>query len=184
METNRIIDELKAVALLDWAPEQKAFYEQRAADAKPVECVPMHDVFTPEQLKHLFKTFGYTIQPKMCYKNAADLIQIVTRWFFLLDFYLPIKYVEGFAYDEYGLSPIEHAFVKIGNKYIDPTFERALHWDVLEEMYVSCIELDPETMTRYQLETGFYGELYQYDYLCKNRPELAVRKRALNPHNL
>ena len=36
METNRIVDELRAVAALDWNPEQKAYYEQRAADARPV----------------------------------------------------------------------------------------------------------------------------------------------------
>lgn len=182
METNRIIDELKAVAGLDWNPEQKAFYEQRAADARVVECVPMRDVFTPEQLQFLFKNAGYKTQQKMCYKNAADLIQIIEQWYFILDFDLPTKYVEGYAYC-YGLLPIEHAFVKIGDKYIDPTFERALHRDVRKEMYASCIELDPETMARYQLETGFYGELYVYDYMCKNRPELAEQIRARNPHN-
>jgi len=182
METNLIIDELNAVAGLDWNLEQKAFYEQKAADARPVECVPMRDVFTPEQLRFLFKNAGYKTQQKMCYKNAADLILIIEQWYFLLDFDLPTKYVEGYAY-RYGTLPIEHAFVKIGDKYIDPTFERALHLDIRNEMYVSCIELDPETMVRYQLETGFYGELYQYDYLCKNRPELAAKIRAKNPHN-
>ena len=181
METNRIIDELKAVALLGWAPEQKAFYEQRAADARPVECVPMRDVFTPEQMQFLFKNAGYKAQQKMCYKNAADLVQLISHPLAFI-FPEPVRYVEGYAYC-IELLPIEHAFVKVGDKYIDPTFERALHQDVREEMYVSCIELDPETMTRYQEETGFYGELYQYDYLCKNRPELAERKRALNPHN-
>lgn len=183
METNRIIDELKAVAGLDWNPEQKAFYEQRAADARPVECVPMRDVFTPEQLQFLFKNTGYKTQQKMCYKNAAELVERVEWMAAHFDSGVPeIKYVEGYAYS-YGLLPIEHAFVKIGDKYIDPTFERALHRDVRKEMYASCIELDTETMARYQLETGFYGELYQYDYLCKNRPELAAHWRARNPHN-
>lgn len=182
-ETNRIIEEIRAVATLDWGPEQKAFYEQRAADVRPVECVRMRDVFTPDQLQFLFQTTGYKTQQKMCYKNAADLVECV-EW--MANHYDPnvpaIKYVEGFAYC-YGLLPIEHAFVKVGDKYIDPTFERALHRDVRKEMYASCIELDPETMARYQYETGFYGELYQYDYLCKNRPELAAKIRARNPHN-
>lgn len=181
METNRIIDELKAVALLGWAPEQKAFYEQRAADARPVECVPMRDVFTPEQMQFLFKNAGYKAQQRMCYKNAADLVQLISHPLAFI-FPEPVRYVEGYAYCA-ELLPIEHAFVKVGDKYIDPTFERALHRDVREEMYVSCIELDPETMTRYQEETGFYGELYHYDYMCKNRPELAERKRELNPLN-
>lgn len=182
METNRIIEELKAMAMLDWNPEQKAFYEQRAADAKPVECVPMRDVFTPEQLRFLRDKLGYRTQQKMCYRNAAELVRLIAGLGAFTLTTAPIRYVEGYAYC-CELLPIEHAFVKIGNKYIDPTFERALHRDVRKELYVSCIELDPETMARYQLETGFYGELYQYDYLCKNRPELAAKMRKINPHN-
>lgn len=182
METNRIIDELRARASLDWNPEQKAWFEQQANDARPVECVPMRDVFTPEQLRFLRDKLGYRTQQKMCYRNAAELVRLVAGLGALTLTTAPVRYVEGYAYC-YGLLPIEHAFVKIGDKYIDPTFERALHRDVRKEMYASCIELDPETMARYQLETGFYGELYVYDYMCKNRPELAQQIRARNPHN-
>lgn len=183
METNQIIDELKAVAGLDWNPEQKAFYKQRAADARVVECVLMRDMFTPDQMEMLFKNIGYITQQKLCYKNAAQLVKCVEWMAGHYDPNIPpVKYVEGYAYC-YGRLPIEHAFVKIGDKYIDPTFERALHRDVRKEMYASCIELDPETMARYQVETGFYGGLYVYDYMCRNRPELAARIRAQNPHN-
>lgn len=181
METNRIFEEIRAVATLDWGPEQKAFYEQRAADVRPVECVRMRDVFTPQQLR-LLANWGYKTQQKMCYRNAAELVRLIAGLGAFTLTREPVKYVEGFAYC-YGLLPIEHAFVKVGDKYIDPTFERALHRDVRKEMYASCIELDPETMARYQLETGFYGELYVYDYMCKNRPELAQQIRARNPHN-
>ena len=38
-------------------------------------------------------------------------------------------------------------------------------------------------MDRYLLETGCYGELYLYDYMCKNHPELAAKIRARNPYN-
>ena len=179
METNHIIEELRAVAALDWNPEQKAYYEQRAADARPVECVRMKDVFTPGQIHFLTIGRGYKTQRKMCYKNAADLVSLISRN--PIKFPLPVKYVEGFAYC-YGLLPIEHAFVKVGDKYIDPTFERALHRDVRKEMYATLIELDAWKMAKYQSETGFYGELYQYDYLCKNRPEMAAKMRACNPH--
>ena len=181
METNRIIDELRARASLDWNPEQKAWFEQQANDARVVECVRMRDVFTPEQLQFI-KDWGYKTQQKMCYQNAANLVEIIANPIAGLFFPEPIWYVEGFAYC-YELLPIEHAFVKIGDKYIDPTFERALHRDVRKEMYVSCIELEPVTMASYQAETGFYGELYVYDYMCKNRPELAQQIRARNPHN-
>lgn len=182
METNRIIEELRAKASLNWNPEQKAWFEQQANDARPVQCVRMRDAFTPEQLRFLFKDAGYKTQQKMCYKNAADLVNVIANPIGGLFFPEPIWYVEGYAYS-YGLLPIEHAFVKYGDKYIDPTFERALHRDVRKEMYASCIELEPVTMANYQLETGFYGELYVYDYMCKHRPELAEQIRARNPHN-
>ena len=179
METNRIIEELRAKASFDWQPEQKAWFEQQVNDARPVQCVRMRDAFTPEQLQFLFKNTGYKTQQKMCYRNAAELIRLIS-WD--SRFTEPVRYVEGFAY-AYGLLPIEHAFIKYGDVYIDPTFERALRRDVRKEMYASCIELDPLTMANYQLETGYYGELYVYDYMCKNRPELAAQIRARNPHN-
>lgn len=178
METNHIVEELRAKASLDWNPEQKAWFVQQANDARAVQCVRMRDAFTPEQLQ-LIRDWGYKTQQKMCYRNAAELIRLIS-WD--SRFTEPVRYVEGFAY-AYGLLPIEHAFVKYGDVYIDPTFERALRRDVRKEMYASCIELDPLTMANYQLETGYYGELYVYDYMCKNRPELAAQIRARNPHN-
>lgn len=179
METNIIIEELRAKASLDWNPEQKAWFEQQANDARPVQCVRMRDAFTPEQLAFIREQ--YRTQQKMCYKNAAELVRLISHPFAFL-FPEPVRYVEGFAY-AYGLLPIEHAFVKYGDVYIDPTFERALHRDVRKELYAACIELDPLTMAQYQLETGFYGELYVYDYMKRNRPELAAQIRARNPHN-
>lgn len=178
METNHIVEELRAKASLDWNPEQKAWFVQQANDARAVQCVRMRDAFTPEQLR-LIRDWGYKTQQKMCYRNAAELIRLIS-WD--SRFTEPVRYVEGFAY-AYGLLPIEHAFVKYGDVYIDPTFERALRRDVRKEMYASCIELDPLTMANYQLETGYYGELYLYDYLKRNRPEMAKQMAARNPHN-
>ena len=181
METNHIIEELRAKASLDWNPEQKAWFEQQANDARPVQCVRMRDAFTPEQMAYIRE--HYRTQQKMCYRNAAELIRLIAGW---CDepglFPEPVRYVEGFAY-AYKFLPIEHAFVKYGDVYIDPTFERALHRDVRKEMYASCIELDPLTMANYQLETGYYGELYLYDYLKRYRPEMAKQMAARNPHN-
>ena len=175
METNRIIKELRARASLDWNPEQKAWFEQQANDARPVQCVRMRDVFTQDQLRFLFQTMGY--------KNAAELVQRIELMAHVYGPDVPVsKYVEGFAYC-YGIMAIEHAFVKVGDKYIDPTFERALHCDVRNEIYVSCIELDCGTMSMYQAETGYYGGFYLYDYFKRYRPEMAQRMAARNPHN-
>lgn len=183
METNIIIQELRARASLGWKPERQAWYDQQANDARPVQCVRMRDVFTPEQLRFLFEIAGYKTKQKSCYKNAAQLVERAEWMAAHFDSGVPeIKYVEGYAYCP-DLLPIEHAFVRVGDKYIDPTFERALHRDVSKEIYASCIELDPETMSRYLAETGFYGELYLYDYICKTRPEWAARIREMNPHN-
>ena len=178
MKTNRIIEELNALAGLDWNPEQKAFYVQRAKDARPVECVRMRDAFSDGELYIIFDQLNYRTQQKMCYKNAAELVRIIQNIATLP----PVKYVEGFAY-ACGLLPIEHAFVKIGDKYIDPTFERALKLDPRKEIYVACIELEYEEMARLQAETGCYGELYLYSFMKRNNPRLAAQMRARNPHN-
>lgn len=178
---NPIIEELNARASFNWPDEQKAYYRKMAADAKAVECVRMRDVFTPEQLEFLFKICGYKAQKNMCYRNAAILVYSVDSMAKYFDPTVPEeKYVEGFGYLYWSF---EHAFVKVGDKYIDPTFERALHVDVSKEIYASIIELDPETMAHYQMDTGYYGELYRYDYALRHRPELAARIRQLNPNN-
>lgn len=178
METNVIIQELRARASLGWNPEQQAWFDQQANDARPVECSAMRDVFDNDQM--LFLRVNYRARRHQCYKNASDLVCLIWEHSWL--FPDVAVYVEGLTYP-CGLLPIEHAFVKIGDKYIDPTFERVLHRDVRKEMYVSLIELWPPKMVKYQNETGFYGGLYEYDYMCKNRPELAAKIRVRNPHN-
>lgn len=179
METNVIIEELKARATLDWNPEQKAYFVKMAEDARPVQCVRMRDVFTPEQMR--FLRLNYHARKKECYKNAAELVRLISHPLAFL-FPEPVRYVEGFAYS-CGLLPIEHAFVKVGDKYIDPTFERALKINPDGEQYVSLIELDCRTMAKLQVETGFYGDLYMYDYMKHHNPRLAAQIRARNPHN-
>ena len=176
---NPIINDLNARASFDWPDEQKAYFVQIAADAKPVDCVRMRDALTPEQMKWV-RLMGYHTHQKRCYRNASDLVRILGKA--ADEWEMDIKYVEGFAFS-CGLLSIEHAFVKIGDKYIDPTFERALKLDVRCEHYVSCLELDEQTLNRYQFETGYYGELYRYDYALRHRPELAARIRQINPHN-
>lgn len=181
METNPIIDELNAKAAFDWFPEQKAWFVQQAKDARPVHCVPMRDAFTPEQLR-LIRNWGYKTQQKMCYRNAAELVRLIAGLGAFTLTKQPVKYVEGFAYS-CGLFAIEHAFVRVGDLYIDPTFERALHLDVRKEYYASCIELSAQEMAQLQVETGYYGGLYRYAYCKRFRPELAAKMRAMNPHN-
>lgn len=77
MKTNHIIDYLNNLASLGFSGEQKNYHIQRAKDARPVECVRMVDVFTPEQMSFLRKC--YKPQVKQCYKNAADLVILMSR---------------------------------------------------------------------------------------------------------
>jgi hypothetical protein len=52
--------------------------------------------------------------------------------------------------------------------------------DVRKELYASLIELEPDMLRRYLLETGHYGNLYQYDYWLKNDSIRAAAVRAMN----
>ena len=111
----------------------------------------------------------------MCYRNAAELVFLMERADWL--FPEPVRYVEGYAYCMF---PIEHAFVKYGDRYIDPTFERACHLDVRKELYASLIELGTYKLECYLLDTGYYGNLYQYAYLLEHNPERAAAIRKMN----
>lgn len=170
---NPIIEQVKGMAQLDWGRTQKKYFEQIAKDCRPVECTRMRDVLTAKQLEFI-KGFYHT-QQKQCYRNAAELVFLMERANWL--FPEPMRYVEGYTFCCF---PIEHAFVKYGDRYIDPTFERALHRDVRKESYATLIELHPEALRKYLLDTGYYGNLYQYDYLLKHDPEKAAAIRFLN----
>lgn len=179
MKTNIIIEELENIAGMLAGTKQEYYYQQKVADAKVVECVLMREVFSREEMGFL-REF-YNPRQKHCFRNASELVKLMSHPLAKNMFQKPVKYVEGYTHAA-GLLPIEHAFVKIGGKYIDPTFEKALKLDVRKELYVSLIELDPVKMMRYELETGCYGELYRYDYCCKNDPSMAERIRAMNPN--
>lgn len=175
---NPIIEELNAIAGMMVEPRQKEFYEQRAKDARPVRCARMCDVFTPEQMALLLR--DYRPKKKICYKNASDLVVMLACLRAANIIRRPACYVEGLVYS-CGLLAIDHAFVKVGDRYIDPTFEMALGLDVRNETYVSLIELPPSEMARYEAETGMYGGLYQYAFLKQHRPELAARMANVQP---
>lgn len=108
METNVIIQELRARASLGWNPEQQAWFDQQANDARAVQCVRMRDAFTPEQLQFLFKKLGYKTQQKQCYRNAAKLVRLIGAFTLTT---APVRYVEGFAYCD-GPLPIRNRLLR------------------------------------------------------------------------
>ena len=160
MEDNMIIRELKAIAELDWLNEEQAsYYRERAERAYPVQCVPMAEVFTPEQMS--FIRIHYRAKRNGCWQNASRLFDLIC--YNPLYFHEKAKYVEGFVRSG-GLLAIDHAFVRVGDKYIDPTFERALRLDVRNEDYVALREFSFREKNELQWESGYYGELYLFDW--------------------
>lgn len=130
-------------------------------DATFVECEPMKDVFSPEQMQFFRKS--YHAELKQCYKNSAILVGLIAHPLGRIKGFdaSSVKYVEGFVYEP-GLFPIEHAFVKVGDRYIDPTAERVLKKNVRKCQYVSFLELTYTELFAALEQRGYYGPLYQW----------------------
>lgn len=155
MKENSLVIELQHFAGF-MEGRQKKFYDQMIKDAKPVEVVRLSEVFTPEQIDFIRKA----VRPKAkeCYSNAHMLTSIFPE----------ALYVEGkmTCCKCFG---IEHAWNKIGDKYIDITMELVLHQDPTQEEYMSLGEYSEDVITPIVLETGFYGNIYSIVYNRNNR---------------
>lgn len=92
---------------------QKAYFIDLFNAANPVKVVPAADVledYELEYIRHVIKP-----KPKECYRNSHLLCEAFPE---------RILYCEG----KVDVSiPIDHAFNKVGDAYIDITFEFALH---------------------------------------------------------
>jgi hypothetical protein len=147
---SKLVIELKTVATI-MSGRQREFYDQMIKDAKDCKVVPLSEALSKkdiQQIKSIIKP-----QPKMCYKNAHLLTKIIPG----------AVYVEG-KVTCLGAFGIEHAWNKIGDKYVDITMELALGRDVNEEEYMSLGEYDEETITRITNKTEFYGNIYNELY--------------------
>lgn len=152
-KTNPIIEELQALTRLGFVGKQKAYFERMFADAKPVRCVSVREVFTLDEILRI-KTI---INPKQghCYRNAVLLADLFPE---------RVSYVEGFGYVDYW--KIEHAFNRVGEKYIDITWEMALKMDVTEVPYVTLIEATrDEVIQDVQAHGNVTGDYYLHQYL-------------------
>lgn len=131
-------------------PRQKKWFEDMLRVAKPITISRMKDVLTPEQIEVIQEV----IKPekKQCYKNAHLLTCLYPEW----------KYCEGKVCAPFG---IDHAFNKVGDKYIDITFELALNDDPTKYDYAVIGEYDLDTIDEVTSQTGVYGEIYRHKYL-------------------
>ena len=109
----------------------------------------MYDVlnYELEYIQHVIKP-----RPKQCYRNSHLLCEAFPE---------RILYCEGKTNVPI---PIDHAFNKVGDAYIDITFEFALHENPSIYEYVTFGEYDAKTIRKAVLETGYYGEIYKWLY--------------------
>lgn len=93
-------------------------------------------------------------QPQQCYRNAHLLCQLFPE---------RVQYCEDKVL---AFFPIEHAFNRVGDKYVDITFEFALNdTELLQHEYVVFGEYDLQTINRVTKETGYYGDIYRNVYI-------------------
>ena len=154
---NSIRQELESFAKL-CSGTQRKFYEQQLKDLKDVRVVPLREVFSAEEIKRIKKYVQP--KPKMCYRNAHRLCEVFPE--------KGIEYVEGYTTIFDGTFPIEHAWNKVGDKYVDITFELALKNDVTKEIYMSLGVYSWRTLLQTSLATGCYGDIYRTTYINKN----------------
>ena len=147
---SEIIKEIEMILKLPLHDRQKIYYQELLKAAKPVKVVRAADVledYELEYIQHVLKP-----KPKECYRNAHLLCEAFPDRF---------QYCEGKANVPI---PIDHAFNKVGDVYIDITFEFALNENPSIYEYVSFGEYDAKTIRKAVLQTGYYGQVYRWLY--------------------
>ena len=134
--------------------KQKEFFKAELDAAKGIKCSKLSEVFTKKEIANI-KALG--LQKKDCYRNAT-----------LVTYMMPDKcsYVEGRVL-VCGV-PVDHAFVKVGDSYVDPTLEILLKEDVTNMEYCSLLELDRDTLFDTLMESGQYGNLFGFLFAKNN----------------
>ena len=138
--------------------KQKDFYLSQLSDAKQVEVVSIYDVFDKYEIEEI----KYVVNPekKMCYRNAHLLTCLFPD---------KVKYVDGMVAVWNTGFPIDHAFNKVGDKYIDITFEMVLCEDVSKYDYIKFGEYDIDQVENVSEKTGCYGECYKFYWMQENK---------------
>lgn len=110
-----IIEEMRAFLRLDLNPRQHKYFSDTIDVAKRVEVVPVSEVFNEREIELIRRV----VRPEKqaCYKNAHLLTLLFPE---------RVRYCEG---KTLAIIPIDHAFNKVGDKYVDITFEMVLKDD-------------------------------------------------------
>lgn len=153
---NSIIEEMTTIASL-LSGRQKEVYEEMIADAKDVKVVSLREVFTEKDIELIKRVIKP--QKHQCYKNAFQLTTLFPN---------RAKYCEGKTTVKQIVS-IEHAWNKVGDKYVDITMELVLGHDMsaLHEDYASFGEWDWEELLKLSSDMEFYGGVYEHSKMKK-----------------
>ena len=142
-----LIEQLKQVADMTKNSNMGAFYAKKLADAKQVKVEPMSAVLEPYQIAAIKRI---DLKPKQCYRNAFLVAQL-----------LGCKYVEGQMLIHFG---IDHAFNKIGDRYIDVTKELVLKELPTNTEYIAIGEYSWQKAQEIFIETKTYTDVYNHLY--------------------
>ena len=138
--------------------DETLYLTDTIAVAKRVEIVRAADVFSDYELKIIRDVLKP--QKQQCYRNAHLLCQLFPE---------RVRYCEG---KTNAFIPIDHAFNRVGDKYVDITFEFALNDpDLLGYEYVVFGEYDLPEIERMTKKTGYYGDIYRLAYMERRTPD-------------
>lgn len=149
-QQNVIVTQLRQFAEL-CDGRQKMFYEQQLRDVHKIRCASIHDVFDETDICRI-KSYVRP-EPRMCYKNAHLLKALFPD---------KVQYTEGYVAIFNGGFGIKHAWNKVGDVYVDVTFEMALNEDPTKELYMALGTYNLTTITKVTSETGYYGSIYNH----------------------
>lgn len=157
-----IIEDMRAFLRLGLPERQRKYFADTIDVAKRVEVVPAADVFNEREIELIRRVVRPEV--KECYRNAH-----------LLTLLFPdrVRYVEGKTHT---VIPIDHAFNRVGDKYIDITFEFALELDPTQYEYVAFGEYPAGVIEEITNQTGYYGDIYRFCYCAA---QMALEK--MNP---
>ena len=147
---SEIIKDIQMMLELPLNKNQKRYYRELLQNAKPVQIVSAFEVLEDYEIEYI----RHVIKPKEkeCYRNSHLLCDAFPD---------KILYCEGRANVPI---PIDHAFNRVGDVYIDITFEFALHETPSTYEYVTFGEYDAATINRIERQTGYFGGIYRYLY--------------------
>lgn len=153
-----IIQEIEAILELPLNSNQKRYYQDLLKAAKPVNVARAIDVLEDYEIDFIRNVIKP--QARQCYRNAHLLCEAFPERFL---------YCEGRANVPI---PVDHAFNKVGDVYIDITFELALNEDPSIYEYVTFGEYGAKTIRKVTSETGYYGEVYKHLHSLKIAKEM------------